>query len=125
MSIRANIIKGNIMKIAEADMGKMETELKQWGAKLDELVSKIEAESTKVKIDYRKGIEDLRSKYRLTQSKFEEFKTAGSAKWGIFKTGVETAWNDLEASFKKLREYSARAEVGANNQTEPEAEENI
>ena len=125
MSIRANIVKGNIMKIAEANVGKMETELKQWGAKLDKLVAKVEAAGSEVKIDYRKGVEDLRSKYRLTQSKFDEFKTAGSAKWGIFKTGVETAWNDLEASFKKLTKHSAGAEGGQTKQDEPENEENI
>jgi hypothetical protein len=93
MSIRANIVKGNIMKIVEANVEKMETELKQWGAKLDKLVAKVEA--------------------------------AGSAKWGIFKTGVETAWNDLETSFKKLTKHSAGAEGGQPNQGEPENEENI
>jgi hypothetical protein len=125
MSIRANIVKENIMKIVEANVGMMEKELKQWGAKLDKLVAKVEAAGTEVKSDYRKGVEDLKSKYRLTQSKFDEFKTAGSAKWGIFKTGVETAWNDLEASFKKLTNHSAGAEGGETKQDEPENEENI
>ena len=50
MSIRANIVKGNIMKIAEANVGKMETELKQWGAKLDKLVAKVETAGSEVKI---------------------------------------------------------------------------
>jgi hypothetical protein len=40
------------------------------------------------------AVEDLRAKYRLTQSKFEELKAAGSSKWGILKAGVETAWNE-------------------------------
>jgi len=113
------------MKIVEANLGKMETELKQWGAKLDKLVAKVEAAGTEMKIDYRKSVEDLRGKYRLTQSKFDDLKTAGSAKWGLFKTGVETSWNDLEASFKKLAKHSAGAKDGQPNQAEPENEENI
>jgi len=106
MSIRANIVKGNIIKILEANVGKMETELKQWGAKLDKLVANVEAAGTEVKLDYRKSVEDLRSTYRLTQSRFDEFKAAGVAKWEIFKTGVETAWDDLETSFKELTKHS-------------------
>ncbi|MGD0836755.1 MAG: hypothetical protein ABSB49_08955 [Polyangia bacterium] len=125
ISIRENIVKENIMKMVEANVGRMETELKQWGAKLDKLVAKVEAAGTEVKSDYRQSVEDLRSKYRLTQSKLDELKTAGSAKWGIFKTGVETAWNDLEASFKKLTRHSAGAEGDQTNQDEPESEENI
>ena len=113
------------MKIVEANIGRMETELKQWGAKLDKLVAKVEAAGTEVKTDYRNSVEDLRSKYRLTQSKFDELKTAGSAKWGIFKTGVEAARNDLEASFKKLTKHSAGAEGGPTNQEEPKDLENM
>jgi len=30
-------------------------------------------------------------------------KAAGSEKWDTFTTGVETAWSDLEAAFKKLK----------------------
>ena len=103
----------------------MESELKQWGAKLDKLVAKVEAAGTEVKIDYRKRVEDLKAKYKLTQSKFDECKAAGGAKWGIFKTGVESAWSDLEASFKKLTQHSAEAETGQQKESEPENEENI
>ena len=90
------------MKMVEAKVGKMEAELRQWGAKLDRLVTKAEAAGTEVKIDYRRGVDDLKSKYKVAQAKFDKFKAAGGAKWGIFKTGIESAWNDLETAFKKL-----------------------
>jgi hypothetical protein len=30
-------------------------------------------------------------------------KTAGAEKWDTLKTGMETAWSDLEAAFKKMK----------------------
>jgi hypothetical protein len=112
------------MEIIEANVGKMEAELKQWGAKLDKLVAKVEAAGSEVKVDYRKGVEDLKTKYRLTQSKFAELKTAGGAKWGIFKNGVESAWSDLETSFKTLTKHSAAPATDPQKKPEPKSEEN-
>ena len=54
------------MKPQEKHVGKMETQLRQWGAKLDEM------------------------------------KAADTEKWETFKTGVESAWNELEVAFKNL-----------------------
>jgi hypothetical protein len=92
----------NVMKIDEANVGKMEGELRQWGVKLDKLIAKANAAGSEAKVDYRKGVEDLKVKYKVAQSKFAECKDVGGAKWGILKTGLEAAWNDLETAFKKL-----------------------
>ena len=103
MSTRANMVREQITEIAEAHIRKMETQLQRWGANLDELVAKAEtAGSAEVEVDYRKGIDDLKSKYQVAQAKFAEFKTAGSSTWGAFKSGVDRAWNDLEGAFRRL-----------------------
>jgi hypothetical protein len=117
MSMRAIVVKENVMKTVEANVGKMEAELRQWGVKLDKLMAKAEAAGAEVKSDYRKGVEDLKGKYKVAQSKFAESKAAGSAKWGILKTGLEAAWNDLEAAFKKMGKSSV--EVTMANQASP------
>jgi hypothetical protein len=90
------------MKKMEAHIGKMETQLKQWGAKLDELVAKAERAGTEAKIDYRKRIDDLKSKHKAAQSKLDELRAGGSEKWETLKAGVESAWNELEVAFKKM-----------------------
>ena len=90
------------MRIAEASVGKMETQLKQWGTKLDKVIAKVEAAGSEVKVDYRKGVKDLNAKYKVVRSKLDKSKAAGSAKWGILKSGLEAAWNDLEAAFKQM-----------------------
>ena len=117
MSMRAIVVKENVMKTVEAHVGKMEAELRQWGVKLDKLLAKANAAGTEVKGDYRKGVEDLKGKYKVAQSKFADSKAAGGAKWGILKRGLEAAWNDLEAAFKKLGESSV--EVTMANQASP------
>ena len=108
------------MQMVEANAGKMEAQLRNWGVKLDKVIAKAEAAGTEVKVDYRKGVDDLKAKYKVAQSKFDECKAAGSAKWGIFKTGLEAAWNDLETAFKKLGKSSVEAAHAQPGKTEPQ-----
>jgi peptidoglycan hydrolase CwlO-like protein len=90
------------MENTEADLGKLETQLKQWGAKLDEFVAKADRAGTAARIDNRKRIDELKAKVKVAQAKLDEVKTAGSEKWETLKAGVESAWKDLEIAFKKL-----------------------
>jgi hypothetical protein len=90
------------VKVNEANVGKMETQLQQWGAKLDELVAQAEAAGTEAKLDYRERINALKAKHRLARSQLDELKAARNEKWETLKTGLEGAWNELEVAFKKL-----------------------
>jgi hypothetical protein len=114
------VMKENIMQMVEANTGKMEAQLRNWGVKLDKVMARAEAAGTGVKIEYRKGVDDLKAKYKVAQSKFDECKAAGSAKWGIFKTGLEAAWNDLESAFRKLGKSSVEADHAQTSKTEPQ-----
>jgi hypothetical protein len=85
-----------------AHVTNLEARLKEWGARLDELVAKAGEVGTEAKSDYRKGVEELRAKYQAAQTKLEELKSTGGDKWETVKTGVENAWSELETAFKKL-----------------------
>jgi hypothetical protein len=91
------------METMETHVGKMEAQLQRLGAKLDELVAKADQAGAEAKVDYRKRVDALKAQHRAAQVKLEEAKTAGSEKWGTFKTGVESAWRELEAAFKELK----------------------
>jgi peptidoglycan hydrolase CwlO-like protein len=93
----------NSMEKTQENLGKLETQLKQWGAKLDELVAKADRAGTTARIDNRRRIDDLKAKVQAAQSKLDEVRTAGSERWETLKTGVESAWSELELAFKKLR----------------------
>jgi chromosome segregation ATPase len=90
------------MKVTQANVGKMETQLQQWGAKLDELVAQAEEAGTEAKLDYRERIDALKAKHQLARSQLDELKATGNEKWETLKTGLEGAWNELEDAFKKL-----------------------
>ncbi len=92
-----------VMEKTEDNVGKLETQLKQWGARLDELVAKADRAGTTARIDNRRRIDDLKAKVHAAQAKLDEVKTADSEKWETLKTGVESAWSDLELAFKKLK----------------------
>jgi hypothetical protein len=91
------------MNTEEANIGKLEAQLSHWGAKLDELVGKVEEGALDAKTDYRKHIDDLKVKHDVARKKLEEFKVAGSEKWMHFKVGIEGAWGELEDAFKSLK----------------------
>jgi len=90
------------METVEAHVEKMEAELKQWGARLDKLMTQAHATSADVKIEYRKRLDDLRQKYVAAEKRFAELKAAGSGKWEIFQGSVETAWSELAKAFTRL-----------------------
>ena len=90
------------MGTMEAHVAMMDKQLKLWAVKLDKLVADAEKAGAEVKVDYRKGIDDLKAKHKVVQAKLDELKAAGSAEWETFKAGVESAWNEFEVAFKKL-----------------------
>ena len=60
------------MEKQKAHVGKVEAQLRQWGAKLDDLVAKAEEAGTEAKIEYRKRIDDLKAKHQVAQAKLEK-----------------------------------------------------
>jgi hypothetical protein len=90
------------MITAQASIGRLEAQLSHWGAKLDELVSKAEEGTEEARVDYRKRINELRTKHDAAHKKLEEFKVAGAEKWTHFKVGIEGAWGELENAFRSL-----------------------
>lgn len=92
------------MKIVKENIEKMESQLLQWDAKLDELIAKAELVRAEAKSDYREHIEELKAKHRTVKAKIDELKATSTDKWEIVKTGIESAWIELEEAFKKLKD---------------------
>lgn len=90
------------MQTVDAHVGRMEADLARWAAKLDELRARGDTSPSQVNLDYHKRLDDLEERYEAAQTKLDELKAAGSAKWETHKNGIEDAWSDLEAAFRKL-----------------------
>ena len=91
------------MENTQEHLGRMEAQLKQWGARLDQIVAKANKVGTEVNDEKCQGVNELKAKYHAAQSKLVEYRAAGCEKWETFKAGLETTWSDLEAAFKKLK----------------------
>ncbi len=92
------------MESVGQEVGRIETRLRQLGAKLDRLVTKADEAGAEVKVDYRKQIDHIKDKHAVVQSKLNAFRAANGQKWDNFRGGVENAWHDLENAFKALKQ---------------------
>ena len=96
MSRRASMTRAQVTEVAEEDVLQMTAELEQWCARLDALAAQLVAST---RIDDHANLRALRAKYAIARARFDEFRIAGSAQWGLFKSSIERAWNDLEGAF--------------------------
>jgi hypothetical protein len=90
------------MEPTEAHVGKLEAQLAEWGAKLDELVKDAAQADSEAQQDYNKRVAAIKVKYEVAHTRLSELRTASGEKWDTFKAGVEVAWKDLEAAFQSL-----------------------
>ena len=90
------------MEKDKTDVGKVETQLRHWGLKLDDIIAKTGTAGGDVKKEYRKHVDGLKTSKKAAQLRLGELRTSGGEKWAIFKTGIGSAWNRLELTLKNL-----------------------
>jgi pyrimidine operon attenuation protein/uracil phosphoribosyltransferase len=90
------------MQTKEARVGKLEKQLTRRETKLDELLAKAKEAGADIKGDYHSHVDDLKLKHQTVRSKLEELKVAGGEEWMSLVNGVDSAFSELEAAFKKL-----------------------
>jgi nucleotide-binding universal stress UspA family protein len=93
---------------------KIEAQLKEWAAKIDELKVKAEKSKAELRIKYEKQIEDLRTKQDVVQQRLRELRESGEETWQGLKAGTEKSLEELKGSldrafsaFKEKREEVA------------------
>jgi multidrug resistance efflux pump len=90
------------MDTETAEVGRMEAELRQWSARLDNLLAMADLVGRGTRIDYRERLDDARKKYDAAEAKLAELKAAGRGKWEIFRGGVDDAWSELATALTRL-----------------------
>ena len=93
--------RGSLEDKKKAYQEKVETQLKEWGAKIDELKAKAEKSKADLKIKYEEQIEELRRKQEEVKGKLSEIKGSGGEAWEDLKAGVERALGDLNNAIGK------------------------
>jgi universal stress protein A len=85
----------------EGYVQKMETQLKDWGTKIDALKNKAEAAKGEVKSKYLEQAEELRKKQEAAKKMLQELKQSSSLAWGDLKSGLDQILKDLKRSLKQ------------------------
>jgi poly(hydroxyalkanoate) granule-associated protein len=91
-----------VVAMKEAYQKKLEAQLKEWDAKLDQLTEK----AKKMKADTRSKLEDelegLKAKRAAAQEKLDELRKHGEEAWEDLKGGTEKAWGEISEAFGKV-----------------------
>ena len=85
----------------EAAVEKMEAQLKRWRVKIDNLAAKTQTAGVQAGFDALMYVDELKALHAIAQSKFDKFRKAGDTERGRLKTEMKSAWNELDAAFKK------------------------
>ena len=80
---------------------KIEAQLKEWSAKIEEVKAKAEKSKAQLKIKYEKQIEDLRTKQDVVQQKLRQLRESGEDTWEGLKTGMENSLDELKGSLDR------------------------
>lgn len=84
------------MNIYTADIEKMETQLKLWGAQVKLLEARIESANSSIKLELARELNELRRKQRLAAEKLTEMKIATNKSWEQVKGSADKLWDDLK-----------------------------
>ena len=83
---------------------KAEARLDQWRAEIDKLQARAAEASADTRIEYEKRLKTLREKQQEMRRQLDELSAAGSDAWQDVKSGLDSAWDDLQASIRNARE---------------------
>jgi predicted nucleic acid-binding Zn-ribbon protein len=85
----------------EAYQAKVKAQLDKLNAKIDELKAKAAQAKADAAIDYHEQMEELYTKRKTAQMKWQEVQNSSGDAWEEMKAGFEIAWQELQHSFDK------------------------
>jgi nucleotide-binding universal stress UspA family protein len=101
---------------------RIEAQLRDWGASLDEMRSKVEQAKAEIIRKYEEETEKLRAKQEAMRQKMIELRNLGEEAWGDFKQDMEKSLDSLKDDFDrtiaKLKGKKAGAEEKASGRRE-------
>jgi ElaB/YqjD/DUF883 family membrane-anchored ribosome-binding protein len=90
------------MATKEAYQQKLQAQLKEWDAKLDQLIAKGQKATADARINYENDLESLKSKRAQAHQMLEEMGKRSETAWEDLKDGVEKAWDEMRKTMEKV-----------------------
>ncbi len=89
------------MGIREEYYAKIESQLKEWNTKIEELKELAKGSKDEAREKIEKVIGSLMTKREAAQKKLQDLKKASDEAWVDIKVGVENAGNELKEAVEK------------------------
>lgn len=83
-------------------LDKMDTQLYQWEANIEELKEKADRAKGDIKQEYHKQIDALNEKKDAARKKLQDLKAANEEVWADLKKIVDKSWTDMKRSIKRV-----------------------
>ena len=90
------------MNLRETYERKIQTQLQQLKAEIDELRKKADQTETNLELEYYTLIDELHLKLDTANQKFQLLKQANDENWDEFKSEFELIWNSLRELIKSI-----------------------
>ena len=84
------------MEIQNAYKQKMAAQLKEWGAQINLLETKLENVGADMKVKRAEELHELRAKQHVASEKMKELEKAGGEAWEQVKETADKIWEDLK-----------------------------
>jgi chromosome segregation ATPase len=95
--------RGSNMGMKEVYQEKIEAQLKEWSAKIQELKAKAEQARAERKIELHKAIDDLRARKEAAQKKLKDIKEASAETWEKLKGTMDKAMDDVKNYWESIK----------------------
>ena len=91
------------MGLKEAYQEKIEAELQEWNARINELKARAANAKADAKIDLYNRIDILRAKLEAVQAKLQELKQGGAEKWDEIRLALDKDLDNLKTTWESTR----------------------
>lgn len=91
------------MDIKAAYQEKLEAQLREWSAGIEELKAEAAEVKADAKIQYSEYIDKLAAKQEAAKAKLQELRDGGEEAWEKLKPGLEQVWKDLKGAVDEAR----------------------
>ena len=91
------------MEKKEEYIRKLDMQLREWSAKIDELKAKADKMKDEAKIKYSGLFETWDKEKEQVQNKIKELKEASAPAWEELKLGIENSWQEMKTGLDNAR----------------------
>lgn len=91
------------MGMKESYEKKLQAQLDEWSAEIDQLKAKADKASADAQIEYSRQVEELQARQEEAKRKLAELREAGDGAWEDLKAGAENARDALGSALESAR----------------------